>query len=156
MSTAPDDVTEAGTQHRAFGVEANNSAWELLGRDELSEDQGEDLLRRVYAAAYHWARATPRGPENEARAEYMIAKAHWKLGRAQDALHHAERCLAATTAAGLADFDLAYAHEARARALALAGRDGESAAAWAAARAVPIADDEDRAILEADFADAPG
>ena len=53
----------------------------------------------------------------------MIAKAQAKLGRTGAALHHAERCLAATTAAGLADFDLAYAHEVRARALTLAGRD---------------------------------
>ena len=53
-------------------------------------------MRRVYAAAYHWARAAGRGPENEARAEYMIAKAHWRLGRAEAALHHARRCLAVT------------------------------------------------------------
>lgn len=142
--------------HRGFAVAANNSAWELLGADELTEDQGEDLLRRVYASAYHWARAEGRGPENEARAEYMIAKAHWKLGQTEPALRHADRCLAATTAAGLADFDLAYAHEVSARALGLAGRDAEAAEAWAAAKAVPIADDEDRAILEADFSDAAG
>lgn len=56
---------------------------------------------------------------------------------------------------GLADFDLAYAHELRARALAALGRQTESAAEWAAARSVPVADPEDRAIVDADFADAP-
>ena len=76
--------------------------------------------------------------------------------RTEAARHHAERCLAATTAAGLADFDLAYAHEVNARALALAGRHAESAAAWVAAKAVFIADPEDRAVVEADFADASG
>jgi len=144
-----------GELHRAQGVEANNSAWELLGRDDLTEDEGEDLLRRVYAAAYHWTRAASRGPENEARAEYTIAKAHWRLGQTDAALHHADRCRRATEAAGLGDFDLAYALEVRARALTLAGRDDEAAAAWTAARAVPIADPEDRAIVDADFADAP-
>ena len=151
MQNDPDDLAD---QHRRFAVDANNAAWELLGADELDAEQGEDLVRRVYAAAYHWARATGRGPENEARAEYMIAKAQWKLGRAELARHHAERCLAATTAAGLTDFDLAYAYEINARALALAGHDVESAAAWATAKAVSIADPEDRALVEADFADA--
>ena len=49
--------------------------------------------------------------------------------------------------------DLAYAHEARARALHALRRSDEAAAAWAAARAVDVADPEDRAIVEADFAD---
>ena len=56
---------------------------------------------------------------------------------------------------GLGDFDLAYAHELRARSLAGLGRDAEALQAWAAALAVEIADPEDRAIVEADFADAP-
>ena len=57
--------------------------------------------------------------------------------------------------AGLADFDLAYAHEARARALACLGRSDEAADELAAARAVPIADAEDRAIIESDLAAGP-
>ena len=53
---------------------------------------------------------------------------------------------------GFADFDLAYAHEARARALHALGRADEAAAAWRSARSVEVADPEDRAIVEADFA----
>ena len=147
----PEDVD--GEAHRRFAVEANNAAWELLGRDDLDAEEAEDLVRRVYAAAYHWARAARRGPENEARAEYMIAKAQWRLGRGEAALHHARRCLAATEAAGLVDFDLAYAHEVTARALLLVGRTDDAAVAWAAATSVPIADAEDKEIVDADFAD---
>ena len=58
-------------------------------------------------------------------------------------------------AAGLVDFDLAYAHEARARALACLGRLDEAAAQLAAARAVEIADADDRAIVEGDLAAGP-
>ncbi len=150
----PGDLEDGDAQlHRRLAMEANNCAWELLGRSDLSEDEAEDLLRRVYASAFHWARAAGRGPENEARAEYLIAKAHWSLGRADGALQHARRCLAATEAAGLEDFDLAYAHEAMARALKLAGRPDEAAAEWALATSVPIADAEDKEIVDADFAD---
>jgi len=51
----------------------------------------------------------------------------------------ADRALAVCTEHGLYDFDLAYAHEA--------------AAAASLARAVPIADPEDRTLVERDFAD---
>ena len=83
----------------------------------------------------------------------MIAKANWRLGRGEAALHHARRCLTATEVAGLADFDLAYAHEVMTRALLLLGRTDEAATSWAAATSVPIADAEDKEIVDADFAD---
>ena len=57
--------------------------------------------------------------------------------------------------AGLEDFDRAYAHEARARALACLGRVGEAAVELKAAHAVPIGDDEDRDILLGDLAAEP-
>jgi uncharacterized protein YndB with AHSA1/START domain len=142
-----------GDLHRRLAIDANQAAWELLGRADLSPDEAEDLLRRAYASAYHWARAAGRGPENDARAEYLVAKAHWSLGRVEGAVHHAERCLALTRAAGLEDFDLAYAHEVMARALKLAGRSDEAAAQWSLATSVPIADAEDKEIVDADFAD---
>ena len=77
------------------------------------------------------------------------------LGHGDAALHHADRTAAIVAAAGLDDFDLAYAHEARARALACLGRLDEAAGELAAARAVPIADDEDRAIVDGDLAAGP-
>lgn len=63
--------------------------------------------------------------------------------------------MAVTKDAGLGDFDLAYAHEAQARALACLGRMDEAAVALKAAHAVPIADDHDRAIIEGDLAAEP-
>ncbi len=77
------------------------------------------------------------------------------LGQGEAARHHAERCVELVTAAGLDDFDLAYALEARARALACLGRHDEAAVALAAARAVPVADPDDAAILNADIAAEP-
>ena len=63
--------------------------------------------------------------------------------------------MAACADAKLGDFDLAYAHEARARALACLGRRDEAVAERALAAAVPIADDEDREIVVADLAAEP-
>jgi uncharacterized protein YndB with AHSA1/START domain len=141
----------AADWHRAQGIECNNGCWEMLAA-ERSDDNDEELLRRAYASAYHWQRAAGRGPENEARALYMVSKALLATGQPDRALRAADRGLAQCAAYGLADFDLAYAHEARARALKALGRAGEAAASWDAALSVPIADPEDKAIIDGDFA----
>ena len=141
--------------HRAAAIEANNSVWELLGDEGRGPGGDEDVLRRAYAAAYHWDRAHGRGPANEARATWLLSRVWLSLGDAARSLSYAEASLATCAAAGLADFDLAYAHEARARALALTGRLDDARAAVAAARAVEVADPEDRAILDGDLASGP-
>lgn len=151
--TAVDDPE--GEWHRAMGIAANNAAWELLDRDVLAADDGDDLLGRAYASTYHWRRAARRGPENQARGSWLVSRAHAVLGHGDLALHHADRCAEVVTESGLKDFDLAYAHEARARALACLGRLDEAQAEIEAARAVPIADDEDRTIFAGDLAAGP-
>jgi hypothetical protein len=142
---------DGGDEHRRLAMEANDAAWELLGRDDPpSGDAADDLLGRAYAAAHHWRRAEGAGPERAARASWLLARCHAVLGQGDLALHHADRAAAVVHEARLGDFDLAYAHEGRARALACLGRLVDAAAELAAARAVPIADDEDRKIFEAD------
>jgi uncharacterized protein YndB with AHSA1/START domain len=145
----------AADWHRSQGIQCFNATWDLLGRTDRTPSEDEDMLRTVYASAYHWARAAGRGPENEARALYIQSKVWRALGNGDQALAYADRCLAATVDAKLQDFDLAYAHEARARALQLLGRDDDGAAAFAIAAGVPIADPEDRAIVEADLGSWP-
>jgi tetratricopeptide (TPR) repeat protein len=139
-------------QHRAAGIVANNSIWDLVG-EPASPERDEELLRRAYAAAYHWQRAARRSPENEIRACYMLSKVHTLVGSPERGLHYADACLAGCVQHGIADFDIAYAHEARARALKALGRTDEAAAAWKTALDTPVADPEDRAIVEADMAD---
>jgi hypothetical protein len=82
------------------------------------------------------------------------------VGQSEAALRHARRCLALTDAAsigedGFADFDVAYAQEAMARALAAGGDRERAVEHRAAAAAVTIADDQDREIFAADLAAAP-
>jgi len=149
-----------GADHRRHAVDANNSTWELLDQAERTADDVDDLLGRAYAAMYHWRRAAGRGPENAARASWLASRVHAVLGAATGghgelALHHADQCLAAAASAGLDDFDLAYAHEARARALACLGRLDEAAPELATARAVPIAGEENRKVFDADLGAEP-
>jgi uncharacterized protein YndB with AHSA1/START domain len=148
-SPLPDDA--AGEWHRAQGIECNNGAWEMIDAERTPQND-EEMLRRAYASAYHWQRAARRGPENEARATYMLAKVQLLNGQPGLSLRYAESCMATCQQHGIVDFDLAYAHEARARALHALGRFDEASAAWDAAVAVPINDPDDKAILDGDLA----
>jgi uncharacterized protein YndB with AHSA1/START domain len=146
--------TPEGDWHRRQGVEANNAVHGLLER-ERTPDEDEDLLRHAYAAAYHWQRAPDTGPAHEARASYMVARALVATGQAERGIVNADRVLAICTEHGIGDFDLAYAHEARSRALSASGRTEEAALEAVLARSVPIADPEDAVIVERDLADLP-
>jgi hypothetical protein len=119
---------------------------------ERTPENDEEMLRRAYASAYHWARAVRRGPANDARAAWLLAKVQLLAGQPALSLRYAETCLLICQEHGLADFDLAYAYEARARALKAIGDDIAAAQSWEMAKSVPIADAEDQAILDADFA----
>jgi len=143
--------------HRAQAVTANNSVWELLDGRALSDLEADELLHRAYAAAYHWRRASGRAPVNDARAAYMIARAHVQLGQGEIAMHRAQRCAQLTEAAGAGaeDFDRAYALEVQARAAAALGRDASAADLRRRAADVEIADDQDRSIFEGDLRAGP-
>ena len=147
--TPIDDV--AGEWHRSQGIECNNSTWEMI-EAERTPDNDEEMLRRAYASTYHWARAVRRGPANDARGAWLLAKVQLLVGQPELSLRYADRCMAICNEHGLDDFDLAYAHEARARALKALGDDVAAAQSWEFAQAVPIADAEDQAILDADLA----
>jgi uncharacterized protein YndB with AHSA1/START domain len=146
-----------GEWHRAQGIAANNGTWDWLGKPdgERTADDEEQMTLSAYAAAYHWARAARSGPANVARANWLISRVWAVRGNGPLALHHADIVLSTCREHELRDFDLAYAHESRARALAALGRLEEAAAERATAAAVPIVDDEDRAIVEADLAAEP-
>jgi uncharacterized protein YndB with AHSA1/START domain len=152
-----DDADPAGEWHRHQGIEANNGTWDWLGRpfDELSADDVEQMTMSAYAAAYHWSRAARRGPENEARAAWLLSRVWVVQGNGPLALRFAEKVLASCAANGLRDFDLAYGHEARARALACLGRLDDAIAERSRAAAVPIVDEEDRAIFDPDLVAEP-
>ncbi len=145
----------AGEWHRMQAVEANNSTWELIGREHRTAAEEEEMLQRAYASRYHWARARGGGPANVSRGAWLLAKVQLLVGQPALSLRYAQECLAVCTEHGLVDFDLASAHEATARALKALGHDSEAAAAWALATAVPVADDEDRAVMATTLAEGP-
>lgn len=140
---------------RALGAWCFNRTWELMDKPDRSAEEDEEMLMTTFASGYHWSRVGT--PVNFGRSEWQIARVYVLLGNAREALHHARRCLEITEGAGLGDFDLAFAYEGMARALALSGQREEARAfaERAAAAGEEIREDDDRQIFMADLATLP-
>ena len=152
---------DEGQAHRDGAMATNNGAWALLGKVEagevLSVAQRHDLLSHAFASAYHWARAKDATVTNQARAHWLVSRAAVVAGHGELALENAQASLTLceTNRHDVADFDHAYAREAVARSLACLGRTDEAAAEIALAKAVEVADPEDRALVVSDLASPP-
>jgi hypothetical protein len=136
--------------HRQLGVDLYNDTWRLLQKERTPEEDDE-LLHQAHTSAYHWLKAPECEPKNRARGEWLCSRVYAVLGRAEPALHHAERCLAIVEGSpeNMEEWDLPFAYEALARAHGVAGNAGESAqhAERAGELADRIADAEDRELV---------
>jgi DNA-binding transcriptional MerR regulator len=143
------------TTRRKLAADLFNHTWTLLEMERRTPEQDDEMLHAAHASRFHWGEVGE--PERLARGEWQCARVYSVLGRAEPALWHARRCLTMVEARGIADFDLAAAYEAMARAHLTAG-DPAEVAAWKA-RAVAalegIADPDDREIIEGDLATLP-
>jgi hypothetical protein len=105
--------------HRKFAAELFNLTWELLDKGERTLEEEERMVHAAHASRFHWGEIG--APLQFARGEWQISRVYAALGRAEPALHHARRSLDICTEDNIGDFDLAFAHEALARAYAVAG-----------------------------------
>ena len=141
---------------RRLAADLFNHVWTLLETPQRTPQQDVEMIHAAHASRHHWAAAGTA--VNRARGEWQISRVYSVLDRGEPALFHAQLCLDECSAAGIGDFDLAFAHEAKARALAVLGRHEEAAAEAAAAQelSAAVSEEDDRAILEGDLADLAG
>lgn len=143
-------LTEA---HKEFAVNSNGRVWQLLDKKSRTQQENDELLYAVHASSYHWQ--TIGTGIHQQRGEYLIAKVYLALGVAERALHHAQRCMVLTDTHHdqMQDFDLAYAHECMARALAIGNRRQEALQHYQRARELgdQIKAAGDKEIFDQDF-----
>ena len=147
MPDPPFDVAKAD---RWFAVELNNQTWDWLEAGDYSQPTAERMVYAAHACCHHWFQVG--GPANHARGECLVANAHAAIGEGDAALRHARRCLELTNEHrdDLADFDVAFAYDALARAYSAAD-DKESATtacSQAHEAAEKIADDGDKEFFQ--------
>jgi len=103
-----------------LAVDLSNRVRELLDKTDRTSEEDKMMVHAAHASRFHWREVG--APLEFERGEWQISRVHSTLRRPQAALHHANRCLEICQANGIADFDLAFAYEALARAHATAGR----------------------------------
>lgn len=153
----PEWPTFAGmtSPERQQAVDLHNLVWTLLDRTDRTEADDDRMLHAAHASRHHWGEVG--GPEQLAVGEWQCSRVYATLGRSEPALHHARRALALATGADLPAWLAASAHEALARAYAVAGDRGAATAEVAAAREAltRVTDSEDREVVEGDLATVP-
>ncbi len=96
------------------------------------------------------------GPEQWAVGEWQCSRVYAVLGRGDQSLYHAQRCLDICVEFDIESFVVASAHEALARAHAVRGEyDAARAERNLSYGAAVDLDDDDRAVIEADLATLP-
>lgn len=109
--------------HKKFAIDMNNLVWNLLGKEKRTDKDNETMINAAHASCYHWSKV---GTEiNLQRGEWLISHVYANLNRPEPALYHARKCMELTEQNDFVDFDLAYAYEAMARALASASEKKE-------------------------------
>jgi len=146
------DGTVDSSAHRRLAVDLFNRSWRrLLALEVRAPEQDDELIHVAHASRHHWGEIGPAAAV--ARGEGQCSRVYAALGRAEPALHHAERCLELVRAGGegFEDWDLASAFEVAARARLVAGDASQAAhyATLARAELDSVADPDDREVIEA-------
>jgi hypothetical protein len=138
---------------RQLAVDVFNHVWTLLETEARTPAQDVEMIHAAHASRHHWGEVGTA--VNAARGEWQISRVYSTLGRGEPALFHAQLCLDTCAEHGIGGFDLAYAHEALARAYRVLGDDAASATHVAAAAHAgeSIADAEDREHFQEDLAE---
>jgi hypothetical protein len=141
-------------QQRQLGAELFNKTWTLMEKTDRTPEEKDEMIHCAHASAYHWIQVGTAA--NRARSEWQCSRVHAILGQVEQALWHARRCLEIAEANPdvMKDWDLPAAYEAMARAHMVAGDREEARRYFELGNAATalIEDEDDRRILEADFA----
>ena len=141
--------------HNFFSAHCFNIAWELIDKPERTPEETEQMIQRTMASLWHWAQRPDCSPTNLSIGYWQTARVYALAGEAANARKYAGLCLNITPTDDA--FCLGYAHEATARAEALAGNQelANEHLAKATQFATNVTKAEDRKLLEADLASLP-
>ena len=109
--------------HEKMAKDCFNKTWALLDKSDRTKDEENEMVHTAHASRYHWGVLVDNEkgtPVNLQRGEWQIAHVYTLIKRAEPAIHHAKTCLRLTKEYDISDFDLAFAYEGMARAMALA------------------------------------
>jgi hypothetical protein len=147
-------------EHKKLGINFFNKIWSFIeNKDRLPEDD-EMMLHYAHASTLHWILSDcPK--VNKQRGFWILSRVYSLLNRPESALIYGKLCLdyieTPTEDNGFAQFDVAYANEAMARAYAISGNKANFEKYYNLARIEgdKITDEGDKKYWDSDFASEP-
>jgi hypothetical protein len=133
--------------HRHFSAECFNATWELIEKENRTEDDDRLMIDLAHASVWHWRRRSDCKLANLAIGYWQLARVYALVKEANLARSYGQKVLELT--GELDFFNRAFAHEAIARAEMVAGNAGAMNQHLEAARELAgrIADEGDAAWL---------
>lgn len=101
-----------------------NGVWDLLEKENRTEDDDYLMVHQAHASLYHWLLAG--NSSNIYNGEWQISRVYATLNNFESCLYHALRALKICEENQFTGFDLAYAYEALTRAYVMKGNKSES------------------------------
>jgi len=131
--------------HKKFAADCFNGTWGLMEKIGRTPEETHKMIAMAYASLYHWGEIGT--PLNLARSHWQISRVWAIIGEGQNAFNHAMVCLNLCEMDDFGPFDLAYAHEALARAAMILGDDHAQAyhlgQAWEIGSQIPGAQERE-------------
>ena len=148
----PEPATDTVEADVHFSKFCFNRASALMTLEARTAAEDEEMCLASAASLWHWMRRPDCTDRNLSIGYWQASRVHALLGRADEAMRLAERCLDHSRA--LSPFYLGYAYEALARAARLGGDAAgfETQVARAREWAAQVEDDEERRMLLDDLA----
>jgi hypothetical protein len=149
MGNTPEFDVDAA--HRFFSADCFNRAWDLIDKPEHTPEEAERMIHLAHASVWHWSQRPDCQPQNLAMGYWQLSRVYAVCRDAARAAAYGRRSLEASREQ--APFLTAYAHEALARAAAIAGDRATMARHLDQARALlpQVTDPEEKGLLEADL-----
>ncbi|MDF2801292.1 MAG: hypothetical protein K0S61_1195 [Anaerocolumna sp.] len=112
-----------GDETKDLAADLFNGVWDLLEKENRTEDEDFMMVHQAHASLYHWM--ILGNPSNIYNGEWQISRVYATLNNFESCLYHALRALKICMVNHLTGFDLAYAYEALTRAYVMKGNKSE-------------------------------
>lgn len=139
--------------HRRMAAELFNRVWELLDQPTRTPEEDREMLAAAYGSRYHWRMVGD--PRQHCVSDWQLSRVWAVLGDAPRAAVYGELSLEMAERNHLGPFYAGYAHEALARAAALAGDEETSSRHLAEAEelSLDISKRDEADLLRGDLSD---
>lgn len=102
--------------HREMAITCFNKVWDLLGLENRSQKQSEEMVHLCHSSFWHWTQVQEHTPTNLSIGYWQLSRVYAVTGKSENALHYAKECIEISANEELEPFYKAYAYEAAARA----------------------------------------